>query len=628
MSFKELTVPVMLLAVLASLLIPLPAPVIDVMLVANIVLALVLLASTLYLTNPLKISSLPSIMLLTTLYRLALNVSTTRAILSTGEAGTMIEAFGSVVIGDNLVVGAVVFLIITLIQFIVIAKGSERVAEVSARFTLDALPGKQMSIDADVRAGLISFAEARGKRQELQIESRFYGALDGAMKFIKGDAIAGLAITAVNVAGGLVLGIMVQHLEPAAAVSKYTLLTVGDGLLSQIPALLNSLAAGMVVTRVERGDGSSLATEVLSQIGQVRKVQVLIGIVCLCLAASPGMPVWPFLMLGAFLFAAAILFSPSEDKTEQAPQNKVFDPRTPPPLEVELAPDLTRLLLGEGNLSEALDAFRQKAYERHGLILLPPEVNVNKDLRGAYQVLMRGIPAAGESPPAEAKAITLSIIECLCNLVDTRAPEFVDDILTRRVLDHFETGAPELIQTLVPDVISVTQLSEVLKALAEEQLSIRNFDLILQAVAEHRPKTDNIRRLLEEVRVNLRRLICARYAPGGVLKAVTISPITDLMFLEAEREGKRLDYQCVSGLVEACRQWADADECVLLVTRGARRLVRDCLTMHEVRMPVLAHEEIVSEVKIKVLDQIEVDAGFHEGMEPEPQGSCVVSLGT
>ena len=210
---RELVVPIALIAIFASMLLPLPQGVLDVLLAGNLFLALLLFLSTLYISDPLKLSALPPILLLATLYRLALNISTTRLILSDGNAGQVVEAFGTVVVQGNIVVGVVVFLVITLIQFIVIAKGSERVAEVSARFTLDALPGKQMSIDADVRAGLIDFETAREKRQDLQTESHFYGALDGAMKFIKGDAIAGIAITAVNVIGGLTVGVGMNGLS-------------------------------------------------------------------------------------------------------------------------------------------------------------------------------------------------------------------------------------------------------------------------------------------------------------------------------------------------------------------------------------------------------------------------------
>ncbi|NDC37695.1 MAG: EscV/YscV/HrcV family type III secretion system export apparatus protein, partial [Proteobacteria bacterium] len=334
---KELIVPLAVLGVLASMLLPVPPGVMDFLLVGNLILALVLFLSTLYISDTLKLSALPSMLLLATLYRLALNIATTRNILSSGDGGRVVEAFGTVVIQGNLVVGVVVFLIITLVQFIVIAKGSERVAEVSARFTLDALPGKQMSIDADVRAGLLDMSAARVKRQDLQTESRFYGALDGAMKFVKGDAIAGIVITAINIVGGLAIGILSEGLVIQQALSKYTLLTVGDGLVAQVPALLNSLAAGIIVTRVARGDDASLAGELLAQIGQVRRVKVLSAGLCVLLACIPGMPALPFLALGIVLVASAWL-TPSETPAKALPQEHLFTPRPPPLLRVEVDP--------------------------------------------------------------------------------------------------------------------------------------------------------------------------------------------------------------------------------------------------------------------------------------------------
>lgn len=340
---KQLIVPVAVLAVLATLLVPLPSVVLDFLLVANMILALVLLVSTLYIEEPIKLSSFPSLILLATLYRLALNISTTRLILGSGEAGNVIEAFGAVVVQGNIIVGAVIFLIITLIQFIVIAKGSERVAEVAARFSLDALPGKQMSIDADVRAGLIDFDEARRKRQDLQTESRFYGALDGAMKFVKGDAIAGLVITLINVVGGLAIGVAVNGLPFGTALSQYTLLTIGDGLLSQIPALLNSLAAGMIVTRVVGANESSLAEDLLAQLGQLRIVKVLIGVVSLILGVLPGLPLLPFVTLGIMLLVFAYL-EPSKDIAgeESDDRPEAFHPRPPGVLEIQIGKEITQ----------------------------------------------------------------------------------------------------------------------------------------------------------------------------------------------------------------------------------------------------------------------------------------------
>ena len=263
---RDIVMPVGLLLVVGCMIIPLPPAVLDILLCSNLLFALLLVISALHIRDPLKLATLPSLLLMATLFRLSLNLATTRAVLGSGHAGKAVEAFGSVVIQGSVAVGFVLFLLITLIQFIVVAKGAERVAEVAARFTLDALPGKQMAIDAELRSGLLDSETARRKRLEVQMESRFYGALDGAMKFVKGDAIAGIVITFVNICGGLLIGLLVHELEFDVALRRYTVLTIGDGLLSQIPSLLNSIAAGLIVTRVQVDESSTLSSDLISHV--------------------------------------------------------------------------------------------------------------------------------------------------------------------------------------------------------------------------------------------------------------------------------------------------------------------------------------------------------------------------
>jgi type III secretion protein V len=271
---KELIVPLGLMLVVGCMIIPLPGAVLDILLCSNLLFALLLVIAALHIRDPLKMATLPSLLLMATLWRLSLNLATTRAVLSSGHAGKAVEAFGSIVIQGSVVVGFVLFLLISLIQFIVVAKGAERVAEVSARFTLDALPGKQMAIDAEIRSGTLDPEAARKKRADVQMESRFYGALDGAMKFVKGDAIAGLVIAAVNILGGLAVGMLIHKLELDVALRRYTVLTIGDGLLSQIPSLLNSVAAGLVVTRVQVDESSTLASDLLGQLAQFKVARI------------------------------------------------------------------------------------------------------------------------------------------------------------------------------------------------------------------------------------------------------------------------------------------------------------------------------------------------------------------
>lgn len=587
---REVIVPAGVLAIVASLLLPLPPAFLDFMLVVNLLLALVLLASSLYISEPLKLSALPTMLLLATLFRLALNVSTTRLILNTGDAGRMIAAFGDVVIQGNLIVGAVVFLIITIIQFLVIAKGAERVAEVSARFTLDALPGKQMSIDADVRAGILDTEAARAKRQELQTESRFYGALDGAMKFIKGDAIAGLIVTAINIVGGLLVGIFTRDLDLTQALRQYTILTVGDGLVSQIPALLNALAAAIIVTRVARGDGQSLAQELPHQLSQLQSVRLLAAATAVLLSFIPQMPMLPFLIVAAVLLAMGPIARGQADAEIQS--LPVFTPRPPAVLAVEMSAESGKRLLALGTAHRAVDELRQRTYNSTGLILLVPEFSSNEDCEDRYRILMRGVLVKEAPLSQEPEAALGEILRELESTISSRRADFIDDILTRRTLDRFDREAPELVAAVVPSVVSVTQLTEVLRALAREKLSIRNFDLILQAMAEAGPKVRSERALLEETRIALGRVIAARYrGSNGELRCIPLSPAYDLALAAAEREGKMLDIAQLEPLLQRIAE-ADLGERVLAASRAARRTLREALLQRGIDVPVIAHEEV------------------------------------
>lgn len=599
---KDLAVPICVTAVLASLLLPLPTVVIDFLLVVNLLLALVLLASGLYLSDPLKLSALPTMLLLATLFRLALNVSTTRLILNSGEAGRVIEAFGEVVIQGNLIVGAVVFLIITIIQFLVIAKGAERVAEVAARFTLDALPGKQMSIDADVRAGLIDFDAARTKRQELQIESRFYGALDGAMKFIKGDAIAGLIVTAINIVGGFLVGVGLLGLDFGSALRQYTILTVGDGLASQVPALLNALAAAIIVTRVSKGDGQSLAKELPAQLGQLRSVKVMVAVFALLLGFVPHMPIFPFVSM-AMLLAAAACF-PSKSEKDETGTVKHFEPRTPSVLSVELGAAKGSGLRSLAQIGEELDRFRQRVYDQTGLVLNAPEFSLNSTLEGGYRILLRGVLITEGTCAAKPEELLTQIIAALEDLVLANAAELVDDILTRRMLDRFDREAPELVAAVVPGMLSVTQLTEILRALVQEKLPIRNFDLILQAVAETGAKARNERMLLEEVRIALRRLISARYrGEEGKIRCFALDTARDLELSLVEREGRPLNTAVLEKVAEEVRL-VEPEGSVILTSRSSRRIIRDALVVRGVFVPVIAYEEVADMKDVAVLGSV------------------------
>lgn len=373
-------------AIVALLIVPLPTPILDVLLAMNISLGVVLLLASTYMAHPLKLSTFPTIILVATLFRLGLNVASTRLILGEGYAGEVIESFGEFVVGGNYVVGFVLFVIITVIQFVVIAKGSERVAEVAARFTLDAMPGRQMSIDADLRAGALNLPEARRKRADLQRESQLFGALDGAMKFVKGDAIAGIVITVVNVTGGLAIGVMQRGMPIGEAARTYTLLTVGDGLVSQIPALLVAVCAGLIVTRVSAADdeGTDVGSEVFAQLGATPRVYAIAAVLLLALAAIPGLPFVPFATLGVGSAVLAVALTrrakararaQAEAPLEAPPPSASSESTLVPavtPVTIELGVALTesvRKQAGEDSLRREVQSLREALFARLGVRL-------------------------------------------------------------------------------------------------------------------------------------------------------------------------------------------------------------------------------------------------------------------
>ena len=598
---RELLLPAGVVAILASMFVPLPSGMIDFLLVGNLILAVVLLGSALYLSDPVKLSSLPTILLLATLYRLALNISTTRLILGSGDVGQMIETFGKIAIQDNLIVGAVVFLVITLVQFIVIAKGAERVAEVSARFTLDALPGKQMSIDADVRSGLIDIETARKKREDLQTESRFYGALDGSMKFVKGDAIAGLVITCINVIGGLAIGVLVNGLEIGIATQKYTLLTIGDGLLSQIPALLNSIAAGMVVTRVVASDSQSLASDVIAQLGQMRKARILAAGVAFLFAILLE-PSFPFLVLAGALLGS--LFWNQHNAAGQRPTTSdTFEPRTLPLLSIFCPESIRSLAITEQEFHSFFSSMMHKIYEEHGFILPPPVLELQSGGKQAFTLHLRGVPVKENVVETDLTAdlLWVQIESLLIYILEHHRAELIDDIMTRRLLDCFDREAPELVSAVIPGIITVTQLSCLLRELAREKISLRNFEIILQVVAEKGAILSD-RALLEEVRIGLGRRIVSHFATDGKLSVWLLDPFLDMRFIQAEQGEEPMSPDELQSLFTSLEELSHDEkgrQPILLASRKARRLIYDCCLARRIPVHVLAHEEIGPEVLVE-----------------------------
>lgn len=605
---KEMIIPIGLLLVVGCMLVPLPPIMLDILLCANLLFALLLVIGALHIREPLKIATLPSLLLMATLVRLSLNLATTRAVLSTGHAGEAVEAFGSVVIQGSLVVGFVLFLLITLIQFIVVAKGAERVAEVSARFTLDALPGKQMAIDAEIRGGLLDPEGARKKRAEVQSESRFYGALDGAMKFVKGDAVAGLVMTFVNMAGGLLVGVLIHNLELAVALHRYTLLTIGDGLLSQIPSLLNSVAAGLVVTRVQVHDSSSLSGDLISQLGEFRAARAFVAFAAFALGCVPGMPHVALLGVAALLAVTLATRQPRREGDDDEEILREFEPTLSPTLQIEVSKEWFAKMPPLLRIAEELEGIRGYAFSTWGIILQRPGITVWEAPRGAYRILLRGMEVMSDTRGCASREWGDLSAE-VRSVLDQYKESLIDDGMTRRALDYVEKNVPDLVVGVVPSVISLTQLTTMLRALLREGITIRHLDVILQAVAESGGRLHE-RALLAEVRAVLGPVVCATVAHERTIDGIVVEPLLDLVLTKAEESSSLISTELVDAI------WARVSEvvrpgAVLLSSKRSRAYLRDLVRVRGEEIPVLAHEEVTPRFEVVHVGAIELSEDVH-----------------
>ncbi len=597
------------------MIIPLPAPVLDLLLSINVALAVTLLLTTILSARALDMASFPSLLLIATLFRLALNVSSTRLILTTGSAGGVIEAFGSFVVGGSIVVGLVVFLILVIIQFVVITNGASRVAEVGARFTLDAMPGKQMAIDADLGAGLIDEETARARRQEISHEADFYGAMDGASKFVKGDAVAGVLITVINLLGGMIIGVVDQGMSFSEAVDNFSTLTVGDGLVSQIPALLISIASGIIVTR--SAGGSDLGSDVAAQIGAQHQALRYGGLAIIGLGLAPGLPFVPFALVGGvMLFFSRRLAqrATATEAIELAEPDPVIDPDDPQllageirpePLGLELAVDMVDLVdagLG-GDLLDRVRALRRKLALELGLIIPAVHTRDNMDLpSGEYAILVHGVEMARGRAPAGHLLVISDRLETLPGVVETE-PVFglpakwipveqrvlaetgeatiIDrsSVITTHMAEIVRTNAPDLlsrqevkdlvdlvrqtdpavVDELMGSELTIADLQRVLQELLAEGVPIRDIVRIIDVVGEQGRLTRDVRQLTEAVRTALGPSISAGNAtPEGVLPVVTIDPLLEHQLLSSLREGAAgIDFQLepdhLQGVIQAFR---------------------------------------------------------------------------
>jgi flagellar biosynthesis component FlhA len=585
------------------MIVPLPELVLDIFLCCNLLFALLLVIGALHIKDPLKMATLPSLLLMATLWRLSLNLATTRAVLSTGHAGQAVEAFGSVVIQGSVVVGFVLFLLISLIQFVVVAKGAERVAEVSARFTLDALPGKQMAIDAELRSGSLDPDAARQKRLDIQMESRFYGALDGAMKFVKGDAIAGLVIAAVNICGGLTVGMLIQGLEFEVAVRRYTILTIGDGLLSQIPSLLNSVAAGLIVTRVQVDDTSTLAGDLLRQLSQFKIARIFVAVAAFVLGLLPGMPHVVLLGVSIVLCASLLLPESTPEASSDGATLTPFQPSLAQAISIEVNQAWVPQLPPISDISRAMEDVRQQAFSRWGLVLQRPGISLWNDAHGLYRVLVRGMEVF-RCAASEAETTWGELQQEVHRVIALHRVDLIDDGATRRALDYVEREIPDLVNGVVPGVVSLTQMTTLLRALLREGITTRHLDIVLQTMAEYGSKVTE-RQLLAEVRVALAPVVSASVAQGMSIRAAIIEPVIDLALSKAEESGALVSGDLIDRICDQVEMLMGPGV-VLVASKRARAYLRDVVRVRWASVPVIAHEEIAPRYEVHTVGQIQL----------------------
>ncbi len=594
LQYGDIAVAGLILLIVIMMVIPMLPPVLDILLIFNLTFAMVVVLVTTYTKEPLEFAIFPSLLLLTTLMRLALNVSSTRLILLHAYAGEVINQFGHFVVGGNPVVGFVVFVILVIIQFVVITRGAERVAEVAARFTLDAMPGKQMSIDADLNAGLIDDREATQRRREIEREADFYGAMDGASKFVKGDAIAAIIITGINMAGGLVVGVFQNNMGFAEALSTYTLLTVGDGLVSQIPALLISVATGIVVTRA--ASEVDLGKDVLSQLLQEPRALYITGAVLLFLGLVPGLPAFPFVVLSVVaLFVARnldIMSRQMEEEERQAQQEE--EKQTPQgpeemarmlqvdPVSVEIGYGLLPLAEQEDgdDLMERIGGLRRQLAGELGMVLPLVRLRDNMALdANAYSIKLRGVeiatgelmadrllamdageaegelsglqttepafglPACWISPGQQDRAERMGytvvdpvsvLMTHLGEVLKGHAHELLSRQEVRVILDAVRESSPAVVQELVPEVMSLGDVQKVLQNLLREKIPIRDLLTIFETLADYGPTISDPDQLSEMVRQSLYRTI-SQLLPvqEGRLRVIVTDPQVEEAIMES-----------------------------------------------------------------------------------------------
>jgi len=663
----DIFVAISMLLVLGVMLLPVPAFALDVFLSVSISISVVIMLTSVYIRKPLDFSVLPSVLLMVTLFRLSLNIATTRIILLKGNegpdaAGQVIKSFGNFVVGGNYAVGFIVFLILVIINFVVITKGAGRIAEVAARFTLDAMPGKQMAIDADLNAGLIDDAEARRRREAISQESDFYGAMDGASKFVRGDAIAGLIITGINIIGGLLIGIVQKDMPVAEAARTYTILTIGDGLVSQIPALLVSTAAGIVVSRA--GTDTDLGDQLTRQMLFNPKALSTASGVLFVLALVPGLPHIPFLLISVISGMLAYFLTTREEPEKEDPPPVEVSPE--PSIESLLEVDLLSLEIGygliplveepEGQLLGKIKAMRRQLAQEMGFIVPPVHIKDNLQLRPhEYSFSIKGLEI-GKSEVMVSKWLAVSSKEDSPRIdgIPTTEPTFglpaywideenieraqaggytvVDpatviatnltellrrhgwELLTRtevqKLLDNVSRTYPRIVEELVPATLPLGVVQRVLQNLLREKIPIKDIVTILEALLDHGVQIKDPDILTERVREALARTITRQFlVQGNTLPVFTLDPRFERHFLQALEKGESIPPDVVNRLVKGIERAVNSEAArgvqpVIVCSSAIRRHLKKLLERFVPSLVVISNSEIAPNVKLYTMGMV------------------------
>ncbi len=656
----DIIVAVSVVGLLGVMILPIPPFMLDLFLSISISLAIVILISAVCIRKPLDFSVFPSILLITTLFRLALNVASTRLILLKGNegidaAGDVIKSFGSFVVGGNYAVGFTIFLILIIVNFVVITKGSGRIAEVAARFTLDAMPGKQMAIDADLNAGLIDEAEARKRRQAISQEADFYGAMDGASKFVRGDAIAGLVITLINIIGGFIIGTLQKGMPFAEAAQTYTILTIGDGLVSQIPTLLISTAAGIVISRA--GGESNLGKDITRQIFFSPKILIATSGIMLALALVPGLPNIPFFILSAASASIAYVVSKPvrEEKTEKEPEPVQEDEPIETlieiePLSFEIGYGLIPLVESErGTLLNKIKAMRRQIASEMGFVAPSIHIKDNLQLRPhEYSFYIRGIEVARgevmtgyhlavvsqgaekidgiptkepvfglpaywiddkEMEKAQAKGYMVVdpatvIATHMTELIKSHAWELLTRTEVQSLLDKISRTYPKLVDELIPSMITLGGIQRILQNLLREKVPINDMVSILETLLDYAPTTKDVEILTEYVRQALSRFITKQYmGQDAAIYVVSLDPKFEIALAQAIDAGGAISPESLNKLIKGIEKSVleekfKGTQPIILCSQNVRRFLRKIIERFIPSIVVLSSAEISPSVKL------------------------------